>query len=75
MDANETALTKVINELTERRSQAANESVIFETPKGVALARGRAYAYNEALDVVRKHFKIPKPNTFDDEFKEQGMNP
>lgn len=73
MDATETALVKVIEELTKRRSTAANEAVIFETPKGVALARGRAYAYNQALVVVRQYFKIPPPHNFDDEFKEQGM--
>jgi hypothetical protein len=72
-DSTETALIKVIDELTKRRSQAANESVIFETTTGKNLARGRAYAYNEALEIVRKAFKVAyeKP----DEFKEQGMYP
>lgn len=66
----------LIKKLEERRAYAANEAIIYQTQTGKALARGRAYAYNNAIEMVYEILRDapPKPrHEMDDEFKEGGQ--
>jgi len=59
-------VNELIAKLENNRAFAANEAVIFTTETGRALARGRAYAYNRAITIVRAHFKIHEPPRIDE---------
>lgn len=61
----------LIEQLEKRRAIAANDAIIFMTETGKAMARGRAYAFNEAVKMVKQHFNVPETPP-SDECKEGG---